>query len=281
MGASVPFTEVGLIDKKNMEDSKLKIVLGLAIFMAAFAMIHADPEPRYGYRGRYGQSRGGYGGVSRYFGRTRGYGAGKYQQPYGYRNTQPLVHPKTVPAVAPLPLKDTARSSLLPLPKSGAGPAVTVAGKFPVVRNSPAARTATAARRTPAARRAPVARPAPVAPAAPVSRPAPVSRLAPVSRPAPAPRPAPVAPAAPVAPVAPAAPIVPAPTQAPDFGPDLRRLAPRQEPIYITQTICCPSFEAVPRIVEVADVPQELPILLANNLQAFPAVPGQPVSPVA
>merc|ERR1711935_599646 len=249
MGASVPFTEVGLIDKKNMEDSKLKIVLGLAIFMAAFAMIHADPEPRYGYRGRYGQSRGGYGGVSRYFGRTRGYGAGKYQQPYGYRNTQPLVHPKTVPAVAPLPLKDTARSSLLPLPKSGAGPAVTVAGKFPVVRNSPAARTATAARRTPAARRAPVARPAPV------------------SRPAPAPRPAPVAPAAPVAPVAPAAPIVPAPTQAPDFGTDLPPPAPRQE--------------AVPRIVEVADVPQELPILLANNLQAFPAGPGQPVSPVA
>merc|ERR1739844_330436 len=271
--ASVPFTEVGLIDKKNMEDSKLKIVLGLAILMASLAMIHADPEPRYGYRGRYGQSRGGYGGGSRYFGRTRGYGAVKYQQPYGYKNTQPLVHPKTVPAVAPLPLKDTARSSLLPLPKSGAGPAVTVAGKFPVVRNSPAARTATAARRTPAARRAPVARPAPVAPAAPVSRPAPASRpapvapVAPVSRPAPAPRPAPVAPAAPVAPVAPAAPIVPAPTQAPDFGPDLPPPASRQE--------------AVPRIVEVADVPKELPILLANNLQAFPAVPGQPVSPVA
>merc|ERR1712021_90096 len=144
--------------------------------MAALAMIHADPEPRYGYRGRYGQSRGGYGG-------------------------------------------DTARSSLLPLPKSGAGPAVTVAGKFPVVRNSPAARTATAARRTPAARRAPVARPAPFAPAAPVSRPTPVSRPAPASRPAP------------VAPVAPAAPIVPAATQAPDFGPDLPPLAPRQEAV--------------------------------------------------
>ena len=78
----------------------LQIVLGFAIFMAVLVMIHADPEPRYGYRGRYGQSRGGYGGVSRYLGRTRGYGTGKYQQPYGYRKAQPLAHPK-----APLPLK--------------------------------------------------------------------------------------------------------------------------------------------------------------------------------
>merc|ERR1712001_592515 len=94
--ASVPLLEVGHTPK-IMEFSKLKIVLGIAIFMVVLAMIHADPEPRYGYRSRYGHSRGGYRGTSRYYGRHRGGYGGKYQ-PHVYNKKTLVIHPKPVPA---------------------------------------------------------------------------------------------------------------------------------------------------------------------------------------
>merc|ERR1712172_296546 len=108
--ASVPLPEVGPIpytlhtpgNIQNMDYSKLKIVLGMAVFMAVLAIIQADPEPRshYGYRSRYGQVRG-YSG--RYQGRNnRGYGK--------IRPSVLPMAPMAMPMAPPSP-KDTVRSS--------------------------------------------------------------------------------------------------------------------------------------------------------------------------
>ena len=72
--------------------------------MAILAMIHADPEPRYGYRGQYGR---GHGNGGRYLGRNRGYGKIKpYGANYGgYGKKRPSVLPKPVPPMATLPPK--------------------------------------------------------------------------------------------------------------------------------------------------------------------------------
>merc|ERR1711971_679258 len=146
--ASVPLPEVGPIpytlhtpgNIQNMDYSKLKIVLGMAVFMAVLAIIQADPEPRshYGYRSRYGQVRG-YSG--RYQGRNnRGYGK---IQPYGssykgYGKKRPSVlpmAPMAMPMAPPSP-KDTVRSSRRPITLS---PPPPIFQAVPAVPTAPAA----------------------------------------------------------------------------------------------------------------------------------------------
>merc|ERR1712228_464783 len=128
--ASVPLLEVGHTPK-IMEFSKLKIVLGMAIFMVVLAMIHADPEPRYGYRSRYAHSRGGYGGTSRYYGRHRGGYGGKYQ-PRVYNKKTLVLHPK--PAPKPSPPPPPARAAVpAPVAPKAAVPAVPAVAEPQIV----------------------------------------------------------------------------------------------------------------------------------------------------